>query len=264
MPKVEVNGVNLAYEIHGSGQPFVLVPGWTFSKAEFKVQIPEFSKKYQVIVYDQRGHGDSDKPEAGYSLDVFASDLNALIGKLNIGKAIILGHSMGGMIAQVFALTYPERVKALILYGTISSSPPIGHVWGPWGRESIRLIEEMGYREYLKWFSQYWFSPGTDPKVIEGFLKGSCFKVPQPVMTAMWKDGITKCNVRDRLHEIKVPTFLIVGGDDCRTPVEDHEKMNRAISNACLKIIKGTGHMANIEKPAEFNRAVMNFLWTIE
>ena len=264
MPKEIVNGVELAYEVHGAGVPFVLLHCWAGGKALFQEQIPQFSKNYQVITLDLRGHGESEKPQTEYRLDVFAADVKALLDLLNLKQAIVLGHSMGGYIAQVFALTYPDRVKALILYGTVSMHPPIGHLWGPGEQESIRKIVEMGFREYIKWYApQYWFSPEIDPELIDWCCEEVCFKVPEYAATAMWRE-LAKFSVRGRLSEIKVPTLLIVGDNDCRTPLEDHENMNRAIPNACLKIIKGTGHMAHIEKAGEFNKAVLNFLSNIE
>ena len=268
MAKIKVNGVNLAYESQGSGETIVILHGFAFSKALYRAQIIEFSKKYRVIAIDMRGHGDSDKPYSDYSPEVFAKDISFFLDEMGFSQVSVLGHSLGGLVAQVFALTYPSRVKSLILYGTSASIPPIGNWSGPWGQEegmasdSVGKIEELGFEEYERILFQYLFSPNTDLSLIESYLEKSAFKVPQDIAIAI-RRGVTNFNTMNRLNEIEVPTLVIVGGNDCRTPVENSENINRAIPNSSLKIIKGTGHMAHIEKANEFNKAVLDFLKAI-
>ena len=262
MPKTEVDGVNLVYEIHGAGDPIVLAHGFSASRALFRSQVQILSKEYQVIVYDQRGHGESDKPEGEYSPFVFAADLDALLEKLRIKRTVVLGHSMGSMMAQVFALTYPERLRGLILYGAVSNMKPLGNVCGPWAQDAIKEIEEKGFRTHLRSLIPYWFSSKTDRRRIESWLHEAFFEIPAYVAKGVWK-GNMKFDVVDRLEEIKAPTLIIVGGDDCRTPVENSELLNRKIPNASLKIIRDAAHLANLEKPEEFNQALLNFLRTL-
>src|SRR5258706_7248086 len=117
--KVEIDGIHIYYELYGQGDPLVLVAGTGISLAPWRVfQVPEFSKHYQVLIYDHRGLGRSDKPDAPYSTRGFAEDCAALMDALGIGRAHILGHSMGGRVAQWLAVDPPGKVRSLVLSGT--------------------------------------------------------------------------------------------------------------------------------------------------
>src|ERR1044071_5262895 len=108
--KVKVDDVNLYYELYGEGDPLVLVAGTGISLAPWRVfQVPEFSKHYQVLIYDHRGLGRSDKPDVPYSTRGFAQDCAALMDALEIKRAHIMGHSMGGRVAQWIALDRSEE-----------------------------------------------------------------------------------------------------------------------------------------------------------
>lgn len=116
--KVKVNNVELYYEVHGEGEPIIFSHGWMDDSSVWKSQIEFFAKKHKVVVYDQRGHGKSDKPRKDYSIQTLSNDLFTLVQHLNFEKVTIVGHSMGGMTAQVFALDHPENVSKLVLVGT--------------------------------------------------------------------------------------------------------------------------------------------------
>jgi pimeloyl-ACP methyl ester carboxylesterase len=260
MPRVEVNGVHIAYEAHGRGEPLVLVHGYCGSRNIWKLQIPDFARHYRVITVDLRGHGDSDKPrgDAHYSIPICADDLNGLLEGLGIERAIFMGQSMGTLVCQQMCLTHPRRVKALVLAGALAGSPPAGTIVGPWVERIIREIEARGLEEYITALVPFWFSPGFDLELVRSFT-ADCDKVAQHAAISFCR-AVSGLSIRDQLPEIKVPTLLIVGENDGRTPVEESEHMNRHIPDAWLKVIKGAGHMANVEKPEEFNRAVRTFL----
>src|SRR3990172_5677407 len=121
MSKAKVNGIELAYEVHGEGTPLVLAHGFTATKEMWENQIGPFSQRYRVVVYDARGHGESEAPPADdprYSLDSFVEDQHALMEHLEIERAHIGGLSMGGMIAMRFALAHPQMTNALLLTDT--------------------------------------------------------------------------------------------------------------------------------------------------
>ena len=115
MPYVHANGINIYYEEHGTGEPLVLIMGFTVSSVGWHWNIPDFAKQFRVIAFDNRGVGQSDKPDVPYSMAMFADDTAGVLAGLGIDKAHIFGISMGGMIAQEFALRYPQRVKTLTL-----------------------------------------------------------------------------------------------------------------------------------------------------
>ena len=119
LPKIIVNDIKINYQIRGEGEPLILIHGGSGSSMHWLYQVPELSKHYRVIVYDVRGHGKTDKPKQQYSIELFSEDLSELMNKLEIDEAHIIGHSLGGMIAQQFALNFPNRILSLVLTSTL-------------------------------------------------------------------------------------------------------------------------------------------------
>jgi len=119
LPKVKIDGVNLYYEIHGDGFPLLLIQGLSENVYWWDTPvIDELSKHLKTVIYDNRGVGRSDALEGDLTIEIMAADALGLMDALNINQAHILGHSMGGMIAQEIALKFPERVKKLVLCST--------------------------------------------------------------------------------------------------------------------------------------------------
>ena len=260
IPRLSVNGVHIAYDTQGTGEPVVLVHGWCGARSIWRLQVPELALSHRVIAVDLRGHGDSDKPHGSehYSIGICADDLNGLLEGLGIPSAVFMGQSMGTLVCQQLSLAHPERVQALILAGALAGSPPAGTIVGPWVERIVEEIEAKGLDEYLKTIVPFWFSPDFDPTAISSFTRDS-FKAGQHAAVAFCR-AVSGFSIRDKLSRIKVPTLIVVGERDGRTPVEEAESINRRIPDAWLKIIKSAGHMANVEKPEEFNRAVRTFL----
>src|SRR5574341_2228297 len=123
MARTHVNGIDMYYEVHGSGEPLVLIMGLGANTTAWYRQIPVFSREYQVIVFDNRGAGRSDKPNEPYSMGQMADDAHGLMDALGVESAHVFGMSLGGMIAQELVLRYPERVRNLVLGGTMSGGP---------------------------------------------------------------------------------------------------------------------------------------------
>jgi pimeloyl-ACP methyl ester carboxylesterase len=120
---VEVNDISLYYEMHGSGAPLVLIAGLGYASWLWWKQVPALSRHFTVITLDNRGVGQSDKPDIPYSIPLYASDTVGLLSALGIEQAAIFGVSMGGFIAQEIAMSYPQRVRALILGCTSFGGP---------------------------------------------------------------------------------------------------------------------------------------------
>ena len=134
MPTVRVGDINIYYEDYGKGEPLLLIAGWGTDLSCWLSQIPEFSTKYRVIAFDNRGAGRTDAPDEPYSFRMMADDAVGLLDALGIGQAHILGVSMGGCIAQEIAIEHPERTKSLILAATTAApgrlSPVDAHLDG--------------------------------------------------------------------------------------------------------------------------------------
>src|SRR5512137_672538 len=136
MPTVRVRDINMYYEVHGNGDPLLLIAGWGSDLSCWQLQIPEFSAKYRVIAFDNRGTGRTDDaPDKPYSFRTMADDAVGLLDALGIGKAHILGVSMGGCIAQEIAIEFPERTRRLILAATTAAPgacPMLMHTLRAW------------------------------------------------------------------------------------------------------------------------------------
>ena len=123
MPTALANSIHIHYDIHGAGEPVVLIGGLGSDAYLWTRQIPALAQGFQVIAFDNRGAGASDKPDEPYTIPMFAADTAGLLDALGIEKAHIVGASMGGFIAQEFALTYPQRVNRLVLACTHFGGP---------------------------------------------------------------------------------------------------------------------------------------------
>lgn len=122
MPYVEIEDINLYYEINGKGTPFVFIQGAFVSSTMWEKQVGFFSNTFQTLIYDIRGHGKTGlSSRKKYSIELYADDLINLLNELKIDRPIICGISLGGMIAQVFATKYPERLSTLILADTAAT-----------------------------------------------------------------------------------------------------------------------------------------------
>src|SRR5919198_3632488 len=145
MPTVRVNDAEIYYEVHGEGQPIVFLSETACDGEVWKIyQVPEFSKDHRVIIHDYRGTGQSSKPSMNYTTQIFAKDTVALMDYLKVEDAIVVGHYMGGRVAQVLALDYPSRVKKLVLASTGSHYPQTKGL-------PLKICKEMiewGYEKY--------------------------------------------------------------------------------------------------------------------
>lgn len=155
MPKINVGGVQLYYEIHGDGDPLVLVPGFRTGPWLWFKQVETFARKFRTIVFDPRGIGESDKPEASMTIKTMADDLAGLLSALAIDRAHLLGASFGGFVAQEFAIAHPQMIRGLVLCCT--SFGGLGHLLPSMSTlQAMAVIEgteERTRRNFLMAFS---------------------------------------------------------------------------------------------------------------
>ena len=262
MTTVKVGDINMYYEVHGEGEPLLLIMGLGSDLTSWIFQIPEFSKKYRVIVFDNRGVGRTDAPDTPYSIDMMADDTAGLLDALSIEKAHVLGVSMGGMIAQELAIKHPQRVKRLILATTAAGSYSWAtHVLGT----TLKLAEE-GVRpdtltelrvSYL--FTDKFFENSELVQIVVNTMLANPY--PQPTYAyARQFAAATAHNTRDRLGQITAPTLVLVGKEDILLPVKLSEELAAGIPNAQLVVLEGGGHGFSVEIADKFNRAVLDFL----
>ena len=269
MPTAKVNGIELAYDVYGDGLPLVLAHGFTATKEMWDGQIGPFSEKYRVIVYDARGHGESEAPpagDAGYTLDTFVDDQRALMEHLGIAQAYVGGLSMGGMIAMRFALKHPQMTRALLLLDTAAGLGAMGEHMA--NREAMAAtVASQGVAATMR---------GLHAQRAEAMGMARPEDLPSGVqahierLDRMSVDGFLGAgralgeqeSVLERLSEIGSPTLILVGDQDpLRGP---SEQMKERMPDARYTLIKGSTHGTCLWQPEVFTSAVLDFLGEVD
>ncbi|HXG22194.1 MAG TPA: alpha/beta fold hydrolase [Methylomirabilota bacterium] len=263
MPYAHVNGVNLHYDIHGKGEPLLFINGLGQpSIAWDPALIQDMAKTYQVITYDNRGTGLSDKPDEPYTIAMFASDAVGLLDLLHIPRAHVFGVSMGGMIAQELGAHYQERVASLILGCTTPggrnavAAPP----------ESLNMLqgragmtpEEAGREGWKLSFSDEFIR--THRAELEENLQRTLTHVTPRFAYERHYQATMTLRVFKHLKDIKAPTLVVTGRDDILIPAANSEIIAREIPGAELKIFDNAGHGFFISMRDEFTKTMKEFL----
>jgi pimeloyl-ACP methyl ester carboxylesterase len=266
MAKAHLNGIDIAYESYGDGFPIVLAHGLAATKESWDGQIGPFMERYRVVVYDARGHGESDSPpvdDAGYTMDQLVDDQKALMDHLGIEQAYIGGLSLGGMIAMRFALKYPQATRALMLFDT---SPGMG-TQGMWSSNRA-VMEPLVRAQGVAGIMRGLYSQGAKT----AGLKVQAASVPQPVLDFLKHQqsltpdgflGISRAagdapSVLERIHEITAPTLIVTGDTDFFRDAS--VEMKRRLTGARFVLITGAWHGTNIWQPEKFTTTVLDFL----
>ena len=261
MPRARVNGIQIHYREKGEGYPVFLVHGYTGNLRNWALQVPVLSREFRMVSMDHRGHGHSDKPTEpeDYSLELMAEDAYGLLENLGIEECYLVGHSMGGTIAQHLALAHPEKVRALVLMDTWAEVPR-----GRGMEERARLLEiaeaqgmEAAFDEQLR------LNPQADqlnayPGFLEIWRQQFLMTSREAYIYCAYAIGSTP-SWRDQLHRISVPTLVVCGENDDAFMVPCRH-IHERIAGSEFVIIPGAGHTPQIEKPADFNHALTGFL----
>jgi 3-oxoadipate enol-lactonase len=258
--KATVNGIQTYYEIHGKeASPWLVFShSLACSVRMWDGEIAKLKDRYRVLVYDTRGHGQSAAPKGPYTLEQLAEDLQALLKHLKIEKPHYVGLSMGGMIGQTFSLKYPGRLATMTLCDTTSRYPAeAAAMW----QERIRIAESKGMGPLVQPTLERWFTEAFRKNHPEKVKRVAALieKTPVPGYVGCCA-AIPKINVTSRLKEIKTPTLVICGNDDPGTPPAMAREIQENIPGARLALIPQAAHLANIEQPEAFNRALADFL----
>ncbi len=257
MPVAKVKDIAVSYAVEGHGEPLVMIMGFSAGRAGWTAQVPFFKKHYQVVTFDNRGVGKSDKPPGPYSTKMMADDTVRLMDHLGIEKAHIMGASMGGMIAQELAINYPERVHKLVLACTYACQD------GASGDtpQQAKLAT-------------------LPPEKVTGAMIGLALNRPiyrytfgligmlqARLMGRSARQGIAgqmeACRTHDtleRLGRITAPTLVIVGtADRIIAPVSSEIIAGRVPGSRLVKI-EGGSHSFPMEMKKRFNAKVLEFL----
>ena len=261
MPKIIINDCNIYYEIHGQGDPLVLIMGLRRNVAWWYRQLPLLAQHFQVIVFDTRGAGRSDKPVMEYSIRLFAEDTAGLMDALELQSADILGYSMGGYIAQELALNYPDKVKSLVLAST-GCGGDRAVLTSPDRLDKFQANAGLKPEEILRKDMDIYFSDEFvehHPHDVEEFIEIS-LRHYQPADAFFRQfDACQRHDTVDRLKRISVPTLIMTGDDDPLVPPENSHVLKELIPHAELFILPGGHHCVIVEKADQFNQKVIDF-----
>jgi 3-oxoadipate enol-lactonase len=258
--KIRANGIEVNYELHGrEGAPWlVLSHSLACSVRMWDPQIEALKGEYRILAYDTRGHGATEATKGAYTLELLADDLFSLLKELKIEKTHYCGLSMGGMIGQTFALKYPGIFKTLTLADTTSHYPAAA---APLWAERIKTAESKGMEPLAQPTLERWFTEPfrkSNPAEVDAIRK---LIVSTPVAGyAGCSSAIPKINVTARLKEIKCPILVIVGADDPGTPVAMAQEIHANAPGSKLVVLPQAAHLANLEQPEGFTRALREFL----
>jgi non-heme chloroperoxidase len=241
-------GLRVHYAEQGDrgGEAILFLHAYADSWFSYARLLPLLSPTYHAIVPDQRGHGNSGKPECCYAADDYVADVNAFMEAVGIERATLVGDSSGGLIAQRMALDHPHRVGRLVLIG--SPTTLVGNASVAAAKEEILALEDPIPPGFVERFVQ-----GTvrDP-VPEEFLVGvvsESLKVPARVWRGYYENLLLAVDDTSRFGEIGAPTLILWGEQDALLPREEQERRAAAIPNAALKAYPKTGHLAHWVRP---------------
>ncbi len=252
MPHVTVNGARLWYEVRGTGAPVLFHHGYTASRVNWMPVVERLEDRYQCIVMECRGTGESEYTSDGYSLEQYAADVISVMDHLGIDRFTYAGHSMGGGIGYVLALTYPQRVERLVLMAAI----PADGFPGGLGREVTQPTEAdrptMLARHQAQRFrpeseTDAWFEDRV--RHVLGVSNGHYVQGMQTM------SGLS---VGDRLGELTMPTLVIAGGADGLLPA--NLKDFGRLPNATLQVFSHAGHEVAIHEPEGVAHCIDDFL----
>jgi 3-oxoadipate enol-lactonase len=263
MPHARINGVDIYFEKHGqAGEPLVFVHGYTGDVTDWRHQVGPFSRDYQVLIFDLRGHGRSEAPtdRSTYTIEQMADDTEALVAEIGFERYHLLGHSMGGAVVQEIALRSPGRLLSLTLQNT---APLFDLFANPMIRQFMEARTSVAETQGMSVLAT-WKSPFPNPphmtqerqdEVAErlGRMSVDAFVGCQQALN-QWAGAV------DRLPSISTPTLAIVGDLDAGPLVKAAHTFAETIPNATLAVIPETGHSPQYERPELFNAALKRHL----
>lgn len=263
MPHAGINGVGLYFEQHGDeGEPLVLMHGYTGDVTDWRHQVPEFSKTHRVLMMDHRGHGRSYAPRdrASYTVHQFSLDAEALIAETGFERYHLVGHSMGGAIAQEIALRSPGRLMSLTLHDT-GYHFDLSHneLLARWTALRIEIAEKQGMAALAALKLPFPRPPHMpEDREIETRERLAAMSVDAFLGAG---DGLRSWpGTKDRLAQIMAPTMVIYGDLDYGPLIEAAKHMAGAIPNATLEVVPQAAHSPQYERPELFNAALRKHL----
>jgi len=254
------NGIRLEYAEQGKrgGRTLLLLHGYTDSWKSWSTVLPHLPVDMHVIALSLRGHGNSDKPPAGYTPEQMAGDVALFLEAKKIRTAAVAGHSMGSIVAQRFALDYPAKLDALVLVASFAGMKSNTGVAGL--LDAVDKLQDPIDPAFARAFQQ-----STVTKAVAGSFMQMAVEESLRLPAAVWKAalrGISTFDYTEALARIQAPVAIFWGDRDETAPRDDQHTLHRLLTQSVLKVYEGTGHALHWEEPARFAADLVQFLQT--
>ncbi|HEX8090881.1 MAG TPA: alpha/beta fold hydrolase [Blastocatellia bacterium] len=259
MPHADNDGTKIYWEERGSGEPLLLIMGLGYTLDMWHRAMPVLAEHYRVIAFDNRGVGRSDVPPGPYAISTMASDAAAVMDAAKIEAAHVFGVSMGGMIAQEFALQYPTRVKSLVL-GCTTCGGPEAAAAEPEVISALSARATMSVEEAIRLMAPYVYDAATPSERLEEDFEIRRRTYPSSEGYLAQLRGVFSWRSFDRLSLIAVPTLVIHGESDMLVPPANGRLLAESIPGAKLVMLPAASHIFMTDQPEATNQAVLSFL----
>jgi 3-oxoadipate enol-lactonase len=262
--KATIGSIDINYRDEGSGVPVIFIHAFPLNQSMWDDQFSQLREHCRVITLDLRGFGSSEAPQGPSSMDQMAADVRGLMSFLGVDRAVLVGLSMGGYIALAFYRNYPDAVRAMVLADTRASADT--HEARERRLTSALRAERAGSRAIGEDMVPLLLGRTTLEsrfsivERVRAMIEGNS---PQGIAGAQ-RGMAERRDSTDILPVIDVPVLIIVGTEDMLTPVAEAESMRGGIRGASLRTIESAGHLSNIERPEEFNAALIDFIESVK
>jgi len=261
--KIRINDINLAYSDEGQGPPVVFLHAFPLNRTMWAPQVAGLSDRHRIVTIDLRGHGESDAPMWRYTLDRFAEDVSGLLEYLDIAKATFVGLSMGGYILFALYRKSPALFHALVLADTRATADT------PDAKAARFSMAQIAYRRGASAIAELMLPKLLSPAACEH--RTDLREHVRTIITGNQVSGIVgdlmameeRPDSTPLLSTISVPTLVLAGEEDLASPPEEVAGMANQIPGATFVRIPQAGHLSNMENPAAFNEAILNFLTSV-
>ncbi len=259
----EVNGIRLAYDDRGTGTPIVFLHAFPLNRTMWAAQESALSQRFRVITVDLRGHGESDAPLWRYTLDQYADDVNALLDRLSIQRAVMAGLSMGGYVLFAMYRRHRDRIRGLIFADTRAEADQPTQV--TWRFNLAQKVYKEGPKAVADEMVPKLLSPSTvqkNPALVER-VRAIILSAPISGIVGDLMAIAERPDSTPLLKTISLPTLVLVGEHDRLTTPDENQRLADGIPGARLVVIPSAGHLSNMEQPELFNQAVSGFMENI-
>src|SRR5262249_1169206 len=260
MPRIAIGDCQLYFERHGAGFPVVLISGLGGYAAYWRDQIPAFAKRFEVIVHDHRGVGQSEHSRISYTVERMASDVIELMNALGLERAHVVGHSTGGAIAQILALEHPKRLASIVIAASWTKADAYFRRLFALRKEILLKLGPASYLQSATLFlyPSWWVAKHNEP--LRQAEAQNLATFPAPEIVASRIDAILALDGTAELTGVRPRTLIAGCGDDIVTPHYFSEELARLIPAAEVKMFPRGGHCFTQVAARDFNNAVLPFL----